>query len=174
MDVWRLLLTDHVFENSSCTRWSKDSAEHLFQNMWPNLWNAYPIFWNTWPSFWNTLPSFWGFERKLKAQPRVWKAWPRVCVITRPMLSQSATVKSSTLICMGYTRFWTLPDAAHCQLKIGYSGLGAYPERILKKDWSFIYNPTSNNLPHEKIFTQKVFHLLLCVSKREFAQIHKN
>ena len=146
----------------------------LFQNMWPNLWNAYPIFWNTWPSFWNTLPSFWGFERKLKAQPRVWKAWPRVCVITRPMLSQSATVKSSTLICMGYTRFWTLPDAAHCQLKIGYSGLGAYPERILKKDWSFIYNPTSNNLPHEKIFTQKVFHLLLCVSKREFAQIHKN
>ena len=35
---------------------------------------------------------FWGLKRKLKAQPRVWKARLRVCVITRPMLSRSATV----------------------------------------------------------------------------------
>ena len=37
-------------------------------------------------------PNIWGFKRKLKAWPSVWKARPRVCVITRPILSQSATI----------------------------------------------------------------------------------
>ena len=77
----------------------KDSVEHLLQKMGPSLWNSQLSFWNTHPSFWNTRPSFWGFKRKLKARPRVWKAQPHVwkvrlclCVLTRPMLSQSATV----------------------------------------------------------------------------------
>ena len=64
--------------NYQCVRWSKDSAEHLFQNMRP--------------SPWNTRPSFWGYRRKLKAPPSVLKARSRVCVITRPILSQSVTV----------------------------------------------------------------------------------
>ena len=37
------------------------------------------------PRLWNAQPSFWGFKRKLKARPRV-------CVITQPMPSRSATV----------------------------------------------------------------------------------
>ena len=70
----------------------KDSVEHLLQKMGPSLWNSQL-------SFWNTHPSFWGFKKKLKARPRVWEARPcvwkvrlRVCVLTKPMLSQSATV----------------------------------------------------------------------------------
>ena len=71
--------------NYQCVRWSKDSAEHLFQNMRPSPWN-------TRPSFKNTPPSFWGYRRKPKAPPSVLKARSRVCVITRPMLSQAAPV----------------------------------------------------------------------------------
>ena len=52
-----------------------------------------PSHWNAQPSFWNTRPSFWGFNKKLKVQPKLWKARPSVCVITRSMLSQSATGK---------------------------------------------------------------------------------
>ena len=70
----------------------KRLAKHLFQKIRPSLWNSRP-------SFWNTRPSFWGFKRKVNAPPRVWnarssvwKARPRVCVVTRPMMSQSATV----------------------------------------------------------------------------------
>ena len=65
----------------------------LFQNMRPSLWNAQP-------SFWNTRPSFWGFRRKLKAQLRV-------CVITRPMLSQSAMVRLGPKHVLIYIS-WTL------------------------------------------------------------------
>ena len=72
----------------------KGSAKNLFQKMRPSPWN-------TQPSFWNTRPSFSGFKRKLKTRPRVWKprpsvwkARPRFCVITRSILSQSATVAS--------------------------------------------------------------------------------
>ena len=87
-EVRKLLFTDQIIKNSWGVHWSKDSVEHLFQNMRPSLWNAQP-------SFWNTRPSFWGFRRKLKAQLRV-------CVITRPMLSQSAMVRlgpKHVLIC---------------------------------------------------------------------------
>ena len=74
------------YQNSYCVRWSKDSTEHFFQNMRPALWKAQL-------SFWNIQPSFWGFKRKLKARSNVWKARPRVCLVTRPIPSQSATVK---------------------------------------------------------------------------------
>ena len=57
-----------------------------------------PSLWNAQPSFWNTRPSFWGFKRKLKARPSVWKTRSRVCIMTRPMLSQSATVTSEDII----------------------------------------------------------------------------
>ena len=50
------------------------------------------------PSLWNAQPSFWGFKRKLKARPSVWKTRSRVCIMTRPMLSQSATVTSQDII----------------------------------------------------------------------------
>ena len=60
-------------------------------------------------SFWNTRPSFWGLKRQLKARPRVWKArlsaWkarPLVCVITRPMLSQSTTVQYTIFFRPGF------------------------------------------------------------------------
>ena len=43
-------------------------------------------------------PSFWGFKRKLKARLSVWKTRSRVCIMTRPMLSQSATVTSQDII----------------------------------------------------------------------------
>ena len=50
----------------------------------------------------DTRPSFWEFKRKVKARPRVWnarssvwKARPHAFVITRPMLSQSATVSDT-------------------------------------------------------------------------------
>ena len=95
LDIWRLLFTDQIISNSSCVHWSKDSAEHLFQNMQLSLWKAQP-------SFWNTPSSLRGVQRKLNARLRVWKARPstwktrsRVCVITRPMLSQPATVNTS-------------------------------------------------------------------------------
>ena len=55
--------------------------------------NTRPSFWNTRPSFSNSRPSFWGFQGKLKARLSVWKARSRFCLITRPMLSQSATVR---------------------------------------------------------------------------------
>ena len=91
--VRKLLFTDQIIKNSWGVHWSKDSVEHLFQNMRPSLWNAQP-------SFWNTRPSFWGFRRKLKAQLRV-------CVITRPMLSQSAMVRLGPKHVLIYIS-WTL------------------------------------------------------------------
>ena len=88
----KLLFTDESIKNSRYVRWSKDSAEHLFQIMWPSLWKASL-------SFWNTRLSLWGFKRKLKSRSRVWKArssvskaWQRVSVITWPMPSHSTTV----------------------------------------------------------------------------------
>ena len=92
-EVRKLLFTDQIIKNSWGVHWSKDSVEHLFQNMRPSLWNAQP-------SFWNTRPSFWGFRRKLKAQLRV-------CVITRPMLSQSAMVRLGPKHVLIYIS-WTL------------------------------------------------------------------
>ena len=92
-EVRKLLFTDQIIKNSWVVHWSKDSVEHLFQNMRPSLWNAQP-------SFWNTRPSFWGFRRKLKAQLRV-------CVITRPMLSQSAMVRLGPKHVLIYIS-WTL------------------------------------------------------------------
>ena len=92
-EVRKLLFTDQIIKNSWGVHWSKDSVERLFQNMRPSLWNAQP-------SFWNTRPSFWGFRRKLKAQLRV-------CVITRPMLSQSAMVRLGPKHVLIYIS-WTL------------------------------------------------------------------
>ena len=67
--------------------------------MRPSLLKAQPSFWNILPCFWKTQLSLWEFKRKLKAHLRVWKARPsvwkaqsRVYVITRPILSQSASV----------------------------------------------------------------------------------
>ena len=90
-DVWRLLFTGQMFKKE-CVRWSKVSRKHLLQYTRLCLWNTHPSFCNTWSNFWKTRPNFWKFERKLKAWSRVWKALTRVCVITRPTLSQSATV----------------------------------------------------------------------------------
>ena len=66
------------YQNSQCVRWSKDSTEDSF---WKMRW-----------SLWNTQPSFWRFKRKLKARLRIWSTGSRVSVVTRAMLSHSATV----------------------------------------------------------------------------------
>ena len=58
-------------------------------------------------SFWNTWPSLLGLKRKLKVGPRVWKARPRVCVTTRTMLSQSATVIHKLNFTSYYEKNWT-------------------------------------------------------------------
>ena len=54
-----------------------------------------PSFLNTWPSFLNSRPSFSFSLKASKARSSVWKSRPRVCVKTRPMLSQPAMVAYS-------------------------------------------------------------------------------
>ena len=66
------------YQNSSSVRWLKHSVKYLFQKTRHSLWN-------TPPNFWNTRLSFWDIKRKLKARQRV-------CVITQPIMSQSAKV----------------------------------------------------------------------------------
>ena len=86
------------------TRWTKTLNVSVDQKTRPSiclkicdqcmsLWKAQSSFWNTRPSFQYNWSIFWEFKRKVKAQPRVWKARLCACIIRRPMLSQSATVK---------------------------------------------------------------------------------
>ena len=103
----------------------KDSAQHLFQNMRPSLWKAQLSFWNIWPRF-------WGFKRKPKARMRVWKARPRICVITRSMLSQSTNgssechsrcfcqVRSPPWTKLQYADNWRENDMIYCSAKRWY------------------------------------------------------
>ena len=99
LDVWRLLLTNQdylkflicpLIKRLGWTFVSRQAAKHLKRSTKLLKHSAKLLKHPT--EFWNTQPSFWGFKRKLKAWLRVRKARPHVCVITQPMLSQSATV----------------------------------------------------------------------------------